>query len=361
MKNILLILLLILAFGGCKDDEQVEPDAVVYEDWQILPDSIIPIDEEIISINYRRGSVFIQTKKWLYTLDSTLQKSKNVRLGTESSSYMVWSPAYNDNYALFRSEYKGITIVDLSQPLNNSVTFESNDKIFGDDVFNWHYSNIVNGSEFSTVSMIREGDTVYTKLSLFHIEHTIGSQTPIQVIKDEEVTLEALEMPRNGWPISRLKVFRNSKHSISITNRDYRVFDKNTLIADHKYDFTNMFEFNGALYANGDSLTFLTSGGLESSDGLFRSNDNGKSFELIIEDTNIEYAQFKIMGNRIIIFDGRGDYRFGIHNENFSIEREINNIGLQSPLKCIEKVGNKVVVGTDAGVYYKSWESFLNK
>ncbi|MFT7379807.1 MAG: hypothetical protein ACI8ZQ_001560 [Bacteroidia bacterium] len=39
----------------------------------------------------------------------------------------------------------------------------------------------------------------------------------------------------------------------------------------------------------------------------------------------------------------------------------INLDGMEDYVKDISAIGNKIVVVTDAGVYYKSWESFLNK
>ena len=39
----------------------------------------------------------------------------------------------------------------------------------------------------------------------------------------------------------------------------------------------------------------------------------------------------------------------------------INLDGMEDYVKDISAIGDKIVVGTDAGVYYKSWESFLNK
>jgi hypothetical protein len=46
---------------------------------------------------------------------------------------------------------------------------------------------------------------------------------------------------------------------------------------------------------------------------------------------------------------------------NSATYTSIDLYGNEDYVKDISAIGNKVVVGTDAGVYYKSWESFLNK
>ena len=43
------------------------------------------------------------------------------------------------------------------------------------------------------------------------------------------------------------------------------------------------------------------------------------------------------------------------------VQKGLNMTGLDAFIKDISFVAGKVIVGTDAGVYYKSWESFLNK
>jgi hypothetical protein len=48
-------------------------------------------------------------------------------------------------------------------------------------------------------------------------------------------------------------------------------------------------------------------------------------------------------------------------NAESATSTSINLDGMEDYVKDISAIGNKVVVGTDAGVYYKSWESFLNK
>jgi hypothetical protein len=48
-------------------------------------------------------------------------------------------------------------------------------------------------------------------------------------------------------------------------------------------------------------------------------------------------------------------------NSESTTSTSINLEGMGDYVKEISAKGNKIVVSKDAGVYYKSWESFLNK
>ena len=67
---------------------------------------------------------------------------------------------------------------------------------------------------------------------------------------------------------------------------------------------------------------------------------------------------FKVMGEKLFTFES---WFISVLDDKTNKMRRLNLDGLDAAIYTIEKIGNKVVVGTDAGVYYKSWESFLNK
>jgi hypothetical protein len=41
--------------------------------------------------------------------------------------------------------------------------------------------------------------------------------------------------------------------------------------------------------------------------------------------------------------------------------KEVNMDGTDAYFSDVTKLGDKAILGTESGVYYKSWESFLNK
>jgi len=363
MKNTILFFVILFVLGACKDDSQPEPDAgVVYEDWKILPDSVIPHNQEIITIESRLNKIFVQTKSRIYVLDTNLVQLEIIASPTESGTYQTWGPKYGEQYALFRNEWSGLTIVDLNQPSDKSVTYKSNKLLFGDDVFNWHHSGLVNDNEFSVVSMVREGDKVFTKLTFFHIEHSSNSQSAINIILDNEMVLEAKNRPNNGWPSGDIRVFKNETLTIPITNRDYRAFDNDKLVSQHIYGMKNMFEYQGVLYAVGDTHTIVPSGGGFKFRGLFQSFDKGKTFNKHIENSEISEFdltafQFKIIGSELVGYGGGRQYFF----DPSSGDRKTINVDGFGGFICIEKAATNVLASAGTGVYYKSWESFLNK
>ena len=60
IKSSIAIIFLFLAFAGCKKTEEPKPvNEVVYEDWRILPDSIIKYGyRDIVSTEYRNGILY---------------------------------------------------------------------------------------------------------------------------------------------------------------------------------------------------------------------------------------------------------------------------------------------------------------
>ncbi|HAV25435.1 MAG TPA: hypothetical protein DCX01_04580 [Bacteroidetes bacterium] len=359
MKNILLILLLILAFGGCKDDEQVEPEAaVVYEEWKPLELADKSVSDKIVSIELVQNRVHIQTKDNYFGLDTNLSLVESARLLTTSPPFDLWGPKYNEEYALFRNEFGGLSIIDLSQPTNDQISFKVNKGFFGQTVGHWNSSPLNDDNKFSTVSIIREGENILTVMQNFAISHVSSSPTPISLVEESRIILDSLKS--ESWPPLDIKVYKNSANTICILNRDYYVFNESELLAKHNYSFTNIFEHKGNLYAGGDTMEILQDGRGSWITGLFISRDFGESWDLLFEKYELKTSQLQLLENLLFITGVEGLHFCIFDIETGEIKKKMDYSGLQG-LNCIEKVGDNVLVGTDHGLYYKSWKSFLNK
>ena len=70
------------------------------------------------------------------------------------------------------------------------------------------------------------------------------------------------------------------------------------------------------------------------------------------------YSNVFKSNDKIFLFKGQDMIHLDLDN---GVQKGLNMTGLDAFIKDISFVAGKVIVGTDAGVYYKSWESFLNK
>lgn len=362
IKNSLVILFFILAIAGCKDNEEPELiQGVVYEDWQLLPDFTLGTSENILAIEYRGERVHLQTSNSYFGLDTNLSLVEKHSIFSPTTSFDLWAPKYGNEYAIFPNELRGFTIIDLQQPTNDGVTLKTSANYFGQSVFVMHHSEITTHNEFSTVTMTRNGDFVYTILQNFRILHTPNTPNKINVEEVDRIVLDSIKS--EGWPLANFAVYKNDEYALYNLNRKYFVFSQGELISKRQYFFRNMINYDGLLYAGGDTMENLISGGANWIGGLYASNNQGKSWELIIEDKSksLYNVQFEVLDDFLIIYGESGDFSLSTFNPQKIEVKRINTNGLPGRVLCIEKVGNKVLVGTSNGVYYKSWESFLNK
>jgi hypothetical protein len=360
MKNILLILLLILAFGGCKDDEQAEPDAMVYEDWRILPDSIIQYGyRDIVSTEYRNGVLHIQAKNSYYALDSNFNlydQSSWKGINTKSLPYHGYNPEYSNEYGIMFNRWDGITVFDLDYIGSDQISIHFGKDFVHSKVTHWEYSEIDESHRFSVVTAGIEGDSAVWRLHNYLIDHTPGAFQPIKLLKEDNIILWAYEH-NNPSPNAAFSVNRIEDKILAQVDGVLYTFQGGELEAASRFWINHAVEVGGDFYAINNRLRYI-SDNHETFNRLIVSNDKGTSWDYYNEENMYSSSMFKALEGKIFTFQ---NWFISVLDYKTNKMRSLNLDGLDAAIHTIEKVGNKVVVGTDVGVYYKSWESFLNK
>lgn len=360
MKNVILILFILLAFGACKDDSQPEPDAgVVYENWKILPDSTIRYGfRDIVSTEYRNGILHVNAKNSYYSLDSNLKLSQYrnwIDINTNSTFNQNISPKYSDDYGILINEHNGLTVFDLEQIGSEQISFRfSKDEVEEGTVY-WKYSSIDEDKGFSIITSSIVNDSAYYYLHNYTIDHEPGAFKRIKLIKENRVML--LSYKFEAYPVAPINVYRLSGKIIAHLDGTIYTFNGDKLEDTSRFYITKAFEADGNLYAASMSVIYF-SDNHQTSDGLLVSKNQGITWEYYGYGSTYRVSNFKVLNGLKFMY--KSSFIALLDDETKEV-REMNLNGLDAAIHSIEKVGNKVVVGTDAGVYYKSWESFLNK
>lgn len=359
MKNILLLLLFFLAFAGCKDDDVLEPDAVAYEEWKQLPDSIIRYGyRDIVSTEYRKGKLHVQAKNSYYSLDSNLELSNSSSwkgVHTNSTSDQRYSPQYGKDYGIQINRYDGLSIFDLDQIGLDQISYDFSLDNLDDGLVYWAYSGI-GDKKFSVVTACLLNDTAYYYLHNYQINHEPGNFVPINLVKEQRVLLRKHEN-KVSYPSSAIYVFRMGGKVLVHIDGMFYTYDNDILQVTSRNWVTRAFEADGSLYAASMSVIYFDDQH-RTSDGLLISKDQGLTWQYYGYGDTYRVSNFKVLNGLKFMYKS---WFIALLDEETNDVKEMNLDGLDAAIQSIEKVGDKVVVGTDAGVYYKSWESFLNK
>jgi hypothetical protein len=358
MKNGITFLLIILAFAGCKDDEQ--PELVVKEEvneiWKKLPDSTLYIGTSgVLALEERGGIVHINTERSYYSLDTALNKLGNKSMISGGSWYQLWAPKYGKEYALHGIDGKTIRVMDNTQPTSWEVTLVTN-TIASDEILYTHTSSITDKQEFSTITLIRKQDSLFYVLQNWEIDHSPGSQSRIIIVEKNKIIVKSLEA--RGQPPGDIKVYRYDDRILVNIQQTVWVYEKNEMLSTYRSNFENMIMVDGTLYAGGDNAGSLPDSSGFRMEGLMTSSNRGLTWQFISEDSELRRLNFKLIDGQFFAFGQPG---LGKINADFSAIEPMDFEGLPSQARILEKVGSYAFVGTSQGIYYKSWESFLNK
>jgi hypothetical protein len=359
MKNILLILLLILAFAGCKDDDQPVVDSetkVEYDEWRKLPDSILNVGTiGIMALERRGGVVHINTEKRYYSLDTSLNALESRSMTTSGSWYQLWAPRFGKDYAVHRGDGTMIRVSDNSQPTNFDVSLTTN-QLSKDELLYINISDITDDQKFSSISLLKTGDSSYYLLQDWEVDHSPGSQSKIELQEVNSIKIDTTLA--HVWSSGDIKVYRFENRVIVNIGVNVWVYEGGRLLTKYRSDFENLIIKDGVIYGGGDNAGPRPEPEGLHKNGLMKSVDGGLTWEFTSLDSRRRRLNFKIIGGHIFVF-GQGG--FGIMYEDFSDGWQADTDGLFDMPRNLEKVGKYAMVGTDQGIYYKSWESFLNK
>jgi hypothetical protein len=352
IKNLLFLLILVLAFAGCKNVELVELDKEEWEEevWKKLPDSIIPIrDKEILALHRRGGVVHIHTKNWYYAVDSNLNLIDSGLLHISDNWYPLWAPKYGKNYIVLVLNHNTYKVADNSQVTNDKVSYF--ERSFLDSGYSLiHASEVTDENQFSTIAFNYDSFAV---LQNWQIEHTPGSQ---DIIKVKELSRIRIDSTSNTGD---RKVYRFGNRIIVNIGAMAWIYEGDKLLEKYRFVFQNLIELDGILYGGGSNAAFMPDPKNLRRDGLMKSTDGGLTWEFTVLDIEVRRLGFFEIDGQIYSIGGRDNLNtIGLSFKHLT-PMEVS--GLDSYPYNIEKVGNYVLIGTDAGLYYKSWESFIGE
>lgn len=360
MKKSYIKLLIFLMIFGCKEKNEIEKP--ISENWQLVSKESIPYGYRDIRATELIGDeLLVMSKNNMYFFDTFLVKmnDKSFMFSNNLSTDLNFSVKHNSNYFVFQNEFdkSSIDIIDSKQPMDQ-ISYEFTplelnptfDEAYG-------YSSINNANEFDLIYRTYSNNTVKYNYNTVIIDHTPKQFAPIAIKRKNEKTLLSYQDSVNPYPKITPRVFKFDNLSfVSIFGIIYRL-QNGELLDTSRYTFNNMFEYRGLLYAQ-QSFTKYFADNLERPDGLLESKDQGKTWHYVGYGFDLSNQNIKNIGGKLVLYKYSNIAILDLDNHKI-IEKDLTN--LNAAIQSIEKVGDKIIVGTDAGVYYKSWKGFLNK
>lgn len=345
---------------GCKEKNEIQKP--ISEVWQLVSNESIPYGyRDIRTTEVIGDELLIMSRNSLYFFDTFLVKKNNKSFlySNNLSTDLNFSVKHNRNYFIFQNEFdkSRIDIMDSKQPIDQ-ISYEFTplelnttfDEAYG-------YSSINNSNEFDLVYRTYSNNTVTYNYNTIFIDHTPNKFAPIAIQIKNEKTLLSYQVSVNAYPKTTPRVFKFDNLSfVSIDGIIYRL-QNGELLDTSRYAFNNMFEFRGLLYAQ-QSYSMYFADKLERQDGLLESKDQGKTWHYVGYGRDLAMQNIKNIGGILVLYKYSNMAIIDLDNKKI-IEKDLTN--LNASIQSIEKVGDKIIVGTDAGVYYKSWNGFLNK
>jgi hypothetical protein len=356
MKNIVLILLLILACAGCKDDEEVEPEAetevVAYEEWTKLSSDVISLNSRnVISMETYDSSLYIQCLNSFYHLDQDLNLLKNSLKPLEREPSRVDRPKIGDKWTIRKADTDfpvlSFDIFFTQSPISNtywkSVFIDS----LGVYRFGGTHTAVDENEEFGVLYNTHFGDSLYHYYNSYRILDGDREAELLYSLK-----LGTYRIGDSWWSV------KDATHidGVSYCSYDIRTARIENGKITHRYDhyLRDVSKYNGGLVAISDKFRSDPSRVAE----LLISYDNGITWEDVFIGRSLMFGNLKVIDDEIFLINNSYVLILNVENGTF---KEVNLEGTDAYIKDVEKIGGKAVLGTDHGLYYKSWESFLNK
>lgn len=343
---------------GCKEKNEIEKP--ISENWQLVSNESIPYGyRDIRATEVIGDELLIISRNTLYFFDTFLVNIKNYLYPNNLSTALNFSVKHNSNYFLFPIEFdKGrIDIIDSKLP-KEQISYLFSPSEFNttfDDMYG--FSSINNSNEFDLVYRTYSNNTVAYNFNTIIIDHTPNKFAPIAIIRKKEKTLLSYQDSVNAYPKRTPRVFKFDNLSfVSIDGIIYRL-QNGELLDTSRYEFNNMFEYKGNLFAQQSWIKYFADN-LERLDGLLESKDQGKTWHYVGYGRDFGSQNIKNISGKLVLYKYSNIAIIDLESKKI-IEKDLTN--LNAAIQSIEKVGDKIIVGTDAGVYYKSWKGFLNK
>jgi hypothetical protein len=362
MKILPLIFVLIpILFAGCKEEEKPEPEEkepkTVYAPWRMVPDSVVNTKNKgIEALQLSNDILHIHTEDKYYALDTTLIFLDAKPMATDFSWLQVWAPKYGENYSITQVDGLTFRITDNLQVTNSTSTYILDKRMFDPTVEVAHCSDITPDNRFFTVTTPGKYDSIRAVLQEWQISHTPGADEPMELLELKRFTIDSSKSP--DLSSGPLKVFSFGNRILVNNAVNVTVIENEEILSQFVFSFENLININGIIYGGGEDRAYIIDRDKDGKKGLIKSVDGGLTWEVINTDRSLSRLNFKQIDGQVFAY-GQGG--FGIMSDDFTKVLPVDTEGLFDMPRNLAKVGQWAIVGTDVGLYYKSWDSFLNK
>ena len=179
MKNALLFLLLFLAFAGCKDDDQPEPevntnDEVVYEEWTKVSSEVISLSSRnVISMETYDSNLYIQCLNTFYHLDQDLNRIKNSLKPLEKEPPRTERPRIGNKWTIRKVDTDfpvlSFDIFSTQSPISNIDWKRVIINSLGAHKYGGVHSDVDENNEFGVLYNTHFGDSLYYYYNRYRI------------------------------------------------------------------------------------------------------------------------------------------------------------------------------------------------
>lgn len=351
MKNTLLILLIILAFAGCKDDECLEPDAgVVYEEWTKVSSDIIYLNSRsVVSIEAYDSNLYVQCVGSYYHLDKDLGLKYNYFKGLDKLPYFWERPKIGRTYMSSESENQINALTFELRPTNPLSGVNNSRGVIIDSIGSYGaggtYTRVEN-NEFGILYNTHFGDSFTFIYNWYEIKESKNAPVLLQT-----TYLGKTDYNPNGGVADVSLV--NGVSYCSIQNMSKRV-ENGVVTITFPFNLRDVVIYKNAIIGIADNFWV----GQADEPQLLISDDNGFSWSSVMIGRTLNSGNLKVIDNEILLINGGSVLNLNIDDGSFKV---VDMKGTDAWIRDVTKMGDKAVLGTDHGLYYKSWESFLNK
>ncbi len=306
MKNILLILLLILAFGGCKDDEQAEPDAMVYEDWSKIPNTEIYLsNRNVTALGGYDSFLFVQCLNSFYILKSDLLRVDGGGKSLSKEPFFDNRPKIGSDWTVINGD-RGFEVFSNFNPVNERFGLRLYyQNYIGDQCTFVSASHLDDKKGISVVwSFQKTKDSVEYYLDTFKFDDYVD-----KIVDSSRLRLEVY----NDYyqRIREVAVFNDVSYC-SIGGLTYRIGD-NVPTDSIRFDLRNFQKFRNGIIAFGQRVFYV--GDKEpKKEGIMYSGDNGKTWEYLYSSEGYINANLKIVNDKIFLLEGQDIIHLDLDN-----------------------------------------------
>ncbi|MBR9861232.1 hypothetical protein GYB22_10900 [bacterium] len=352
----------LLLISSCKKDPGIRKSRDVKEHvitpWEQLGDSVIYYgNRDIMSAGISDGKIYFQTTFLHYMLDSNLNRLQVTLQGPRYFPSRYHYPIIGEEISIhskasgaffvYETESGGIGQRDVYLPY--FLGYDDIYKSANSDQF-LAYSNPT-GRTISVVSAHDHDSVIKAYVRDFTFAKNAG--IPLEYEQSEDILIREFRK-LNFASTHYIMAYRHNETTFCNVSTVTYMIENNQVVDSALFDILQLTGFDNNLYAIAQNAVNYFHG-TPSSGGFLISEDGGRSWNHILETNSLRFAKLATTDDYVVIYTSDQMWAYSF---DMKALYEINTLGLNAQIRTVNEIGGKIVVGTDAGVYYKSADLF---